>query len=291
MSDYLTANPVPRIAIIMAVHNRVEVTLRCLRQIADSTLAVPNANIFIVDDGSKDGTTASVLQEFPGTNVLKGDGSLFWGRAMAIAEKAAIAQGVDFLLWLNDDIEIYPHAIEHLLASCPSPAQGPRPIITGALQYPNALATSYSGYRRKRPTFGLLRLSRIDPHGTEPQEVDTFNGNIVLVPVEHSVHLGGIDDAFTHHYGDLDFGLRASKAGIPSMLACGYVGATARNSAAGTFRDNKVSRLRRVEDLFGPKGFPPVEKFRYLRRHGGLLWPLQWAGFYGYWSLRIVTKL
>lgn len=289
MPDNIKADPAPRIAIIMAVHNRAEVTLRCLRQVADSTFPVPNENIFIVDDGSKDGTTARVLQEFPGTNVLTGDGNLFWGKAMAMAEKAAIAHDVDFLLWLNDDIDMYPHAIEHLLNSSPPFAEGPRPIVTGALKYPDAHATSYSGYRRKPSTFGLLRLRRIDPDITQSQEVDTFNGNIVLVPAEHSIQLGGIDDSFTHHYGDLDFGLRARKAGIPNILACGYVGATARNSEAGTFRDNAVSRRRRYENLFGPKGFPPFEKSRYLRRHGGFLWPLQWAGFYSYWSIRIVA--
>ncbi|TWD48167.1 GT2 family glycosyltransferase [Arthrobacter sp. AG367] len=280
----------PSVAIIMAVHNRKEITLRCLHGIASQTFQISPENVIVVDDGSTDGTSDAIKELFPETHVIHGDGTLFWGRAMARAEAAATAKDVDFILWLNDDIEMQPTAIQHLVECSASVDFQSGVIVTGALSDPTTGATSYSGYRINRPTWGFLRLKRLDPHASRHQEIDTFNGNIVLVPRAHSLKLRGIDSRFTHHYGDLDFGLRAKKLGIRNILASGYVGTTSRNSDAGSFRDRKQTPSRRYRNLTGPKGFPPRERFRYFRRHGEPLWLLQWAGFYLIWISRIVVR-
>ena len=97
-----------KVAVLLTVHNRREKTLACLencyRQIdsmkGDDTYSF---SVYLVDDGSTDGTSEAVLQTYPQTHVIKGDGSLFWNHGMRTAWDAAAADEQDFYLWLNDD--------------------------------------------------------------------------------------------------------------------------------------------------------------------------------------------
>lgn len=43
------------------------------------------------------------------------------------------------------------------------------------------------------------------------EKIDSFNGNIVLIPLSVFNILGFNDNYFTHSFGDLDYGLRAKK--------------------------------------------------------------------------------
>ena len=62
-------------------------------------------DIYLVDDGSNDGTNESVSKLFPMVNIILGDGTLFWNKGMRLAWKtAAEKQDYEFYLWLNDDV-------------------------------------------------------------------------------------------------------------------------------------------------------------------------------------------
>lgn len=92
-----------RIAIIMTCFNRKEKTLKCLGSLlADSE---HNLQVYMVDDGSTDGTGDAVKVSFPQVNVIRGDGNLFWNRGMHMAFSKAVEVGYDFYLWVNDDVE------------------------------------------------------------------------------------------------------------------------------------------------------------------------------------------
>ena len=92
-----------KVAVLLTVHNRREKTLACLencyRQIdsmkGDDTYSF---SVYLVDDGSTDGTSEAVLQTYPQTHVINGDGSLFWNHGMRTAWDAAAADEQDFYL-------------------------------------------------------------------------------------------------------------------------------------------------------------------------------------------------
>src|SRR6476620_8947755 len=97
-----------KVAVIMTVHNRREKTLACLRSVAASRSPSVDYQVFIVDDGSTDGTSQAVQTEFPAASVIGADGDLYWAAGMALAESAAREHAWDVLLWLNDDVELIP---------------------------------------------------------------------------------------------------------------------------------------------------------------------------------------
>jgi GT2 family glycosyltransferase len=229
----------------------------------------------LVDDGSPDGTAEAVRERFPHVEVIEGSGNLYWAGAMAVAERAAIASDPDFLLWLNDDVVLDTSALGILLET--SRRSGGRSVVVGAMRDPASGALTYSGLRRtgRHP----LRMALVPPRD-EPVEVETFNGNVVLVSRAVRNAVGPMDGALHHSAADYDYGLRAGGRGFRNLLAPGTVGTCERDGGRTPWRDGDRSLRERLEVFFGPKGFPPAPRARYLRRHGGFAWPALWLWTY-----------
>ena len=233
--------PSPAIAVLMTCHNRRELTLHCLESLAGQAHFNP-ANLFLVDDGSADGTGAAVRAAMPQATVIDGDGSLWWNGGMQRAWEAAKARGgFDYYLWINDDVELLDGALAMLVDE----ATGhDAVIVTAATRDPETGRKTYGGSVRTDP-LRPLRFALAEPAG-EVQAVDTMSGNITLVSAAAEARLGGLDPRFTHIYGDLDYGLRAGAAGIPVLLASDFGGLCAGNEPAGSSLDPAASRMERL---------------------------------------------
>lgn len=275
----------PRIAILMAVRNRVESTRQCMAALTSQLGPIADASFYIVDDGSTDGTLELLTSSYPESTVIRGDGSLYWVGSMRLAESKALEHPGDYLLWINDDAELREGALSDLLDVAQSYER--RAVVCTSMQSKQGGETTYSGVRVRRSPLGIpFSLARVEP-ADHPQVVDSFNGNLVLIPRTVVDAIGGIDPKFTHRWADFDFGLRATRAGFPVVLASGYMGRTDRNSEVGTFADPGLPRRDRIRHLFSVKSNPPREKARYLRRHGGPLWYVQFCAVYARYLLRI----
>ncbi len=63
--------------VIVPVHNRKAVTLRCLHHLHTNGLPT-ETGIIVVDDGSKDGTAEAIAADFPEVKLVFGNGELYW---------------------------------------------------------------------------------------------------------------------------------------------------------------------------------------------------------------------
>jgi len=105
-----------RLAVIMACHNRRDNTLVCLSALKNQKLSRNLAiEVFLLDDGSTDGTAEAVSREFPDVHMITGDGTLFWNRGMHRSFSVAIKREFDYYMWLNDDSVLHKNALEVLL--------------------------------------------------------------------------------------------------------------------------------------------------------------------------------
>lgn len=270
-----------KVRALLACHSRREKTLVALQTLSKSaSRAGLDLSITLFDDGSMDGTAASVHQAFPSARVLEGDGNAFWARAMSLAEAAAVSEDNiaedDVLLWLNDDVQLDADAIERL-SSCA--VDNPGSALIGATRDSTTGAVTYAGHRRTG--WHPLKFVRVEPSDT-PVAVEAFNGNIVWVPYALSSEIGPIDGGYSHALADLDYGLRLARAGKPALLL---------PSTFGTCSNNQVARRRGLvtdwRAFIGPKGggnYASVRRF--VRKFEPSKWPWALLVTYGAWWVR-----
>jgi GT2 family glycosyltransferase len=266
-----------RVAILITCHNRRDVTLNCLRALHGNRLP-PNSEfvVYLVDDGSSDGTGAAVRKLFAETIVINGDGSLYWTKGTWIAFDVAMRADHDFYLWLNDDLFLDPQALETLLATYSGLVDKGRPlsIVIGSTRDPRTGVVTYGG-QVHASSWHPLRLMLVEPNSF-PKRCHTMNGNCVLIPSMVAERVGNLDPEFTHRIGDIDYGFRARKLGCELWIAPGFVGVLSRNPVEGSWEDTDLALRERWQKATGPKGLPPREWRILLKRVAGPLWPFFW---------------
>jgi GT2 family glycosyltransferase len=264
-----------RIAVLMTSFNRKKMTLEALESLCSQKQVEDlDVTVYLVDDGSRDGTSHAVAERFPQVSILQGDGSLFWNGGMRKAFAHAFAKGFDGYIWFNDDTCLDEDAL-HRLTVCAdkvTKSLGPA-IVVGSVRDPHTGERSYGGVRKRVSRFRLDFMPQL-PDDREPIRCDTMNGNFTLIPAAVARRLGNLDGAFRHQLGDFDYGLRAMKAGIPIVIAPGYFGHCSDNPTDGTWRDRSQPLAQRWRHLLSPKGAPFREWLLYTRRHFGWRWPL-----------------
>lgn len=253
-----------KIAVLLTCHNRKEKTLACLKSLSESTES-GNAHfdVYLVDDGSTDGTGIAVSERHPDVTVIKGNGDLFWNRGMNLAwQTAAKVCPYDFFLWLNDDVILYNESI-HILLKDFQQSGSDESIIVGACQSITGKVT-YSGYR------SLTKKVLLEPSG-ELQLCDYFNGNVVLISSQVFSQVGFLDPIFHHGQGDFDYGLRAKKLGINSFVSSQYVGVCERNTDLPRWCNPELSLSTRWKSFKSPLGGRPKSTLIFQKKYIGLV--------------------
>lgn len=264
-------------AVLITCYNRRDKTLSCLAAVYQQNV---NCDVYLVDDGSSDGTSDAVEKLYPAVKLFRGDGNLFWGGGMRWAFSEALKVGYDYYIWLNDDIQLIPNAFNLLLNTHSYLVERGQPdsIITGSLQDPGTGMLTYGGRVRLKP-WHPIKFGWLEP-AEEPRKCETMNGNCVLIPDSVAKKVGNIDPTFTHRRGDFDYGLRARKLGCSVWIAPGYLGTCPRNPQKGTWVDPCLPLLERLKKLNHPKELSGREWRLYAKRHGGSLWFLFWLSPY-----------
>lgn len=254
----------------MTSFNRRESTLRSLAALNRQQRAADVAlHVFLVDDGSSDGTADAVRSAFPEVRILQGDGSLYWNGGMRMVFAAALQESFDAYVFLNDDTVLFHGAMARLVACAQTKIEAGRPVIVvGSTMSPQTGEHTYGGMV-KHVRGPVLRFEKVPPHECLPISCDAMNGNIVLIPREIAEVVGNLEPRFRHQFGDLDYALRAKRCGFQTMVAPGYYGECATNSRAGTWRDISLPLKTRWRHLLSPKGVPVREWLLFTCRHYG----------------------
>lgn len=272
------------IAVLLTCHNRKKSTLKCLQKIYSQNLSPKHTyEIFLVDDGSTDGTKEDVRKYFPDVHLLKGTGKLFWNKGMRLAwQKARCHFSYDAYLWLNDDTFMSENAMQTLILDLENQkrkctAEG---IVVGTCWQKSSKSTV------KVPTYGGYKEGQlVQPQGN-PVEVDWFNGNLVLVSRRAFLKLGNLSTDYTHCYGDTDYGLRARRANIPVWVSGDYTAFCVRGNAP-IWRNKQYSLIERLKHFLGPKGVSIKEIRAICKARNKRFWPL----VYGRKLFRLIFPL
>lgn len=274
-----------RVAVLMTCHNRRKKTLISLEAVYKQEVPLEvKVQVYLVDDGSTDGTAEAVGANYKEVKILQGDGRLFWNGGTRLAFAEAIKHNYDYYLWLNDDTVLYPKTLGTLLATSRRLVEQGyvRAIVTGSTCDPKTGALTYGGVVRSiwwRP----LSFRLVEPD-QDPKLCDTMNGNCVLIPAEVVKVVGNLDPVFNHFLSDHDYGLRAQQHGCTIWVAPGYAGTCLPNPSAGRMADSDLSLRKQWQKIDEPKGLAlkdatlvPFKQWKiFAKRHGGPFWPIYW---------------
>ncbi len=202
------AGPAPRTSVLLVLHGRAELTLRCL--LALRATRVP-FELVIVDNASTD-ATPRLLERLDGVTVLRNATNPGFLRA---ANQAAGRAGAPLLLFLNNDCELLPGSLECAVSRLESARDvgavvGRLLALDGRLQEAGGIVWSdgtCSGYGRgDQPDAPAYMFER---------DVDFGSGAFLLTPRAVFERMGGFDEALAPaYYEDADYGLRLWAAGL-----------------------------------------------------------------------------
>lgn len=274
--------------VVMASHNRCATTLKAIGSLtAAADFAGTELAITLYDDASSDNTRSLVKTRFPDVGLIEGSGSAFWAQAMHQAEHRVLGQILpagsasnDYIVWYNDDVILDHDALVRIAAVTKSHRDS---IVVCAVRDPTTHLTTYSGFTRlgHHP----LRLGLVEP-GTAVQSLDTFNGNLVFVPIDVARALSGIDGSYAHALADIDYGYRANKAGYSVLLAPGTYGTCPRNPIKKW--SGAVNEWRSFTGVKGGGHAPSLRKI--LRLGAPRTYPFYFGATYAIWWLRALRR-
>lgn len=202
------------VEIVTPVYNRRDTTLQCLRSLSRIDCTGLKVHVIIVDDGSSDGTSEAVRENFPEVQLVEGDGTLHYTAGTNRGIEAALKRNPDYVLAINNDSIFDEQFLRHLV-SCAE--ENPRTVVGPLLllwdtphkvfQVGSYWQTWYGGWRP--------RLSQtiwtIPDH---PFDVEVIVGNCVLLPVTVIREIGLMkEERFPYGFGDCEYTPRMRRAG------------------------------------------------------------------------------
>jgi GT2 family glycosyltransferase len=212
----------PRVAVVVPVFNKIELTLRFLQSF--KCVTYPNYSMIIVDDGSTDGTAQVLQAQFPEVIVLKGDGNLWWSGGTNLGVSYALEHNYDYVLTINNDSRVSPQFLTRLLNTA---LAHPRSIVGCRINFLEEPTKVWGvGGRIEWSTgivFHLLAYGMEEkdvlPLAPSPWRVAALPGCGALVPIECFREVGLYDaERFPQYHGDAEFTFRAGLHGYNILV-------------------------------------------------------------------------
>jgi hypothetical protein len=220
--------------------------LACIHSIQQYGMPFVNRTI-VVDNGSTDGSEKTV-KNLPNVEVISTGKNFGFGKACNLGAKHAKS---DYLLFLNPDAALYPNTLSQAMAFMQDPSNAhvgicgvqlldeSNHISRSCTRFPSAksFVLHAIGFDRFMPELGHF-MSEWDHSQT--RQVDHVIGAFFLVRRTVFESLNGFDERYFVYLEDLDFSLRANKAGWQSVYLAHV---QAFHAGGGTSNQVKARRL------------------------------------------------
>lgn len=208
-----------RVVAVAAAHNRRDLTVRWVRSLLAADRTGLDLHVVVVDDGSTDGTAEAVRAVLPTAEVVPADGSLYYARGTNLGLRHALAHRPDYVLVANDDTELAPDCLQHLVDCA---MRRPRSAVAPVLVHADEPDRAFQTFPRWQTRYGGWRHRhhlRADALPEEPLEAEVLVGNCVLVPFRALDECGLLDDRGIHNWvGDAEWTPRLRRAGYRLLV-------------------------------------------------------------------------
>jgi len=177
--------------------------------------------ILVVDNGSRDRSAAFIRDRLPAVEVLETGRNLGFSGGCNAGISRALDRGAQAVLLVNSDVVLRPDALAALLAAA---REHPDAGVLGALlvsrEEPDHVASAgltfseRTARMRHRDAGG--RIARVTP--SHAHDVTAISGCVMWIRASVFRRIGLLDEEYFYSFEDLDFCLRARRAGFRVML-------------------------------------------------------------------------
>lgn len=253
-----------RVAAVVLNWNGGDENLACVESLLAQGAAVER--LIFVDNGSCDGSWERVVARFPQVELLRNARNLGFGGGNNAGIAAALAHGVDAVLVVNNDVVVEPGTVARLAQELEREPEvgvvGPRVLYR---ENPSRVWAAGGMLTWRQNLTTLLGFDQPDGSAWRvTRDVDYVIGCTMLIRRELLERIGGFDADYFAYTEDVDFCLRAERAGWRSRVV------------------GEVAALHSVSSATGG-GYNPRRKYMmgvnsvwFLRKYAG---PAQWLQF------------
>jgi GT2 family glycosyltransferase len=193
------------IYILLPVHNRKTITLECINCINKQTFN--EIRIILIDDGSTDGTAEGVIEQFPNTHILKGEGNWWWGGSLHQGYKyinSIITNQDDIILILNDDTTFDKHYLENGMQIIKNNEN----TLVGSISFSKQSNELID--RGKKIDWKRYKIEDV----VDDEKVECLSTRGIFIPVLIFKRIGGFHPYILPHYlSDYEYTIRAASKG------------------------------------------------------------------------------
>ena len=187
--------------ILLPVHNRKKITQKFIQCLESQTCQ--DFQLILIDDGSVDDTDKMVLNHFPNTRVIRGDGNLWWAGALQKGYEYIQNQRIkenDVVLLINDDTEFKDDFLEKAL----NVLQNSRKMLLKAWSVDKCTKIRGDGY-----IFADIRKMRF--YNTNNQTLaNCASTRGLFMKAKDFIDIGGfMPNKLPHYLSDYEFTIRA----------------------------------------------------------------------------------
>lgn len=236
------------VAVVIVSWNTRDLLIDCLVSLEREFARLPQikSEVWVVDNGSTDGTLAVLREHFAWVKRIENDTNV----GFAAANNQAIARSQSrYALLLNPDTVVHPRAVEALLSYMDA---HPRAGAAGShLLNPDgsAQASCFPAPTLVRELWRLLHMDRVRALGcydtsswprSEPRSVDVVQGTSMMLRRTALQEVGALDEAFFIYSEEVDLCLRLRRASwsvvwVPQSQVVHYGGQSTRQVASKMF--------------------------------------------------------
>ncbi|MCH7575393.1 MAG: glycosyltransferase family 2 protein [Candidatus Marinimicrobia bacterium] len=235
-----TAETAPRLWCVVLSWNGRNDTLACLKSLLLSRY--DGLRIVVVDNASTDGSADAVRAAFPDIPLIENSENLRWAGGNNVGIRYAMEQGADYILLLNNDIEVDAEMIARLAqAASELPEAG---ILAPKIYYaaqPDVIWYAGGGVSLWRGLFWHDGIREKDVGQFEKaRDVDYITGCAMLIRRAVLEQIGELDERFYLYGEDVDYSLRAKASGYRLRLV---PGATMRHKVSASLGPTSLRKF------------------------------------------------
>jgi N-acetylglucosaminyl-diphospho-decaprenol L-rhamnosyltransferase len=214
--------------VVVPVHDNYHLTASCLRLLAAQTAA---HRVIVVDDGSSDDTPERLRTDWPQVSVVE----MGSNRGYTAAVNRGVREGSgDFVVLLNNDVELHPDCLQRLTAPLREDARVG--AVAAVMLAPGEERIDSVGVTADPTLAGFARLhgrpardaAAVEPLLTGPE------GAAGAYRRSAWEQVGGLDETIRAYMEVLDLALRLRTAGWATALALDAVGVHLGSQTYGT---------------------------------------------------------